>query len=93
MRTIAIDDPVAPVPVSHARGCAKTAELIDVLFGVETLILHDSSEVKAIIVYITFRCCNILGCISCIRCSLLLPMSARCLSVCHAGSFGAVFAK
>jgi len=36
MRTITIDDPDVCQSVWHGAGCAKTAELIDVLFGVET---------------------------------------------------------
>jgi len=37
----------------------------------------------------------LLGCDECMRCRLLLPMSAVsvCQSVCHAGSFSAPFAK
>jgi len=36
MRTIAIDDPGVCQSVCHASGCARTAERIDVLFGLET---------------------------------------------------------
>jgi len=54
MRSIATDDPVAwciSVPVSPSAtrlGCAKTAEQIEVLFGVETVVLYGIPDLPTV---------------------------------------------